>query len=44
MLYVLSQLTKIYEKRIVLDIPTLEIEEKGIYALLGPNGAGSPIS
>jgi tungstate transport system ATP-binding protein len=40
MLYVLSQLTKIYEKRIVLDIPTLEIEEKGIYALLGPNGAG----
>jgi tungstate transport system ATP-binding protein len=40
MLYVLSQLTKIYENRTVLDISTLEIEEKGIYALLGPNGAG----
>ncbi len=40
MLYILSQLTKIYENRTVLDIPTLEIEEKGIYALLGPNGAG----
>jgi tungstate transport system ATP-binding protein len=40
MLYSLSQLTKIYENRTVLDIPTLEIEEKGIYALLGPNGSG----
>jgi tungstate transport system ATP-binding protein len=40
MLYVLSQLTKIYENRTVLDIPKLEIAEKGIYAILGPNGAG----
>jgi tungstate transport system ATP-binding protein len=40
MLYVLSQLTKIYESRTVLDIPKLEIKEKGIYAILGPNGAG----
>ena len=40
MLYNLSQLTKVYEKRTVLDIPTLEIEKGGIYALLGPNGAG----
>jgi len=40
MLYLLSQLTKIYESRTVLDIPELEIEEKGIYAMLGPNGAG----
>jgi tungstate transport system ATP-binding protein len=40
MLYVLSQLTKVYGKRIVLDIPALEIERERIYALLGPNGAG----
>ena len=40
MLYVLSQLTKVYKDRTVLDIPNLEIEKGGIYALLGPNGAG----
>jgi len=40
MLYAVSQLTKIYGHRTVLDIPRLEIEEGGIYALLGPNGAG----
>ena len=40
MLYAVSQLTRIYGHRTVLDIPRLEIEEGGIYALLGPNGAG----
>jgi tungstate transport system ATP-binding protein len=40
MLYVLSHLTQVYGKKIVLDIPALEIEQEGIYALLGPNGAG----
>ena len=40
MLFSLSQLTKVYENRTVLDIPALEIEKGGIYALLGPNGAG----
>lgn len=40
MLYTVSQLIKVYGSRVVLDIPTLEIEKGGIYALLGPNGAG----
>ncbi|MFC1814794.1 energy-coupling factor ABC transporter ATP-binding protein [Thermodesulfobacteriota bacterium] len=39
-LYTLSQLTKAYKDRTVLDIPLLEIEKGAIYALLGPNGAG----
>jgi len=40
MLYEISQLTKVYGTRIVLDIPFLEIEKSRIYALIGPNGAG----
>lgn len=40
MLYRLSNLTKVYENRVVLDIPSLEIERGDICALLGPNGAG----
>lgn len=40
MLYKISQLTKVYGTRTVLDIPLLEIEKSRIYALLGPNGAG----
>ncbi|MFQ5485838.1 MAG: ATP-binding cassette domain-containing protein, partial [Desulfobacterales bacterium] len=40
MLYVLSQLTKNYNDRRVLDIPFLELEKGIIYSLLGPNGAG----
>ena len=39
-LYRLSQLTKTYRNRTVLDIPFLEIEQGRIYALMGPNGAG----
>ena len=39
-LYRLSQLTKTYRNRMVLDIPFLEIEGGRIYALMGPNGAG----
>ncbi len=40
MVYKISQLTKTYDDRTVLDIPFLEIEKGSIYALLGPNGAG----
>ncbi len=40
MVYHISQLTKVYGNRIVLDIPFLKIEKGWIYALLGPNGAG----
>ena len=40
MVYEISQLTKVYGNRTVLDIPTLKIEKGSIYALLGPNGAG----
>jgi tungstate transport system ATP-binding protein len=38
--YAVSQLTKIFAGRMVLNIPSLEIESERIYALLGPNGAG----
>jgi len=38
--YNISQLTKVYGTRTILDIPLLEIEKGLIYALLGPNGAG----
>ena len=40
MIYSLTQLKKTYGRRTVLNIPRLDIENKGIYALLGPNGAG----
>jgi tungstate transport system ATP-binding protein len=40
MLFQISQVTKVYGERIVLDIPWLEIEKGRSYALLGPNGAG----
>jgi len=40
MIYSITQLTKTYGRRTVLDIPRFEIEREGIYALLGPNGAG----
>ena len=40
MIYSITQLTKAYGSRTVLDIPRFEIEREGIYALLGPNGAG----
>ncbi len=40
MIYSITQLTKAYGSRTVLDIPRFEIERGGIYALLGPNGAG----
>ncbi len=40
MLYLISRLTKVYGSRTVLDIESLEIMEKKIYALLGPNGSG----
>ena len=38
--YAISQLTKVFGSRTVLNIPSLEIEGERIYALLGPNGAG----
>ena len=40
MVYLVSQLTKVYGERTVLDIPRLAIEPGNIYALLGTNGAG----
>jgi len=38
--YNISDLTKVYGARTVLDISALEIQQGSIYALLGPNGAG----
>jgi len=40
MLYSISGLTMIYNNRKVIDIASLNIEKKRIYALIGPNGAG----
>ena len=40
MIYELTDLTKTYGHRTVLEIPHLAIEKNRIYALLGPNGAG----
>ena len=39
-LFSLDHVTRVYGRRIVLDIPKLDIEENRIHALLGPNGAG----
>lgn len=39
-LYNIKELTKTYDGRKVLDIPSLTIESGKIHALLGPNGAG----
>lgn len=39
-LFELSQVTKTFGARKVLDIQSLNIEARRIYALLGPNGAG----
>ena len=39
-IFSLSDVTRVYDRRTVLDIPELEIEEGRIHALLGPNGAG----
>jgi len=39
-IFSLSNVTRVYGRRRVLDIPKLEIEEHRIHALLGPNGAG----
>ncbi len=39
-LYSISDLTKTFDERTVLNIAGLEIESERIYALLGPNGAG----
>ncbi len=38
--YTITQLTKRFGSRTVLNIPNLTIEDGRIYALLGPNGAG----
>lgn len=40
MVYEISELTRVFDNRTVLDISSLEIEKGRIYALLGPNGAG----
>ena len=36
----IKNLKKSYKKKRVLDIDSLEIEEKSIYGLIGKNGAG----
>jgi len=40
MLFRITNLTKIYDGRTVLDIPELAFENGKVYALLGPNGSG----
>ncbi|MBW2063730.1 MAG: ABC transporter ATP-binding protein [Deltaproteobacteria bacterium] len=40
MLFEISNLTKVYGTRTVLDIPELSFEKGFIYSLLGPNGSG----
>ena len=40
MLYSLSNITKTYGSKTILDIERLSIEQGHIYGLLGPNGAG----
>ena len=40
MLYKLTNLTKVYGDRAVLDIEDLEIRPEKVYTLIGPNGAG----
>ena len=40
MLFFLQNLQKRFKSRLVLDLPSLELQEKTIYALLGPNGSG----
>ena len=39
-LYRLADIQKVYQRRVVLDIRSLEIDSGQIVALLGPNGAG----
>ena len=39
-LFSLTHVTRVYDRRTVLDIPKLDIERNRIHALLGPNGAG----
>ncbi len=39
-LFSLAHVTRVYDRRTVLDIPKLDIEAYRIHALLGPNGAG----
>jgi len=39
-IFCLANITRVYDRRTVLDIPELDIEESRIHALLGPNGAG----
>ena len=39
-LFSLANITRVYDRRTVLDIPEFDIEENRIHALLGPNGAG----
>jgi tungstate transport system ATP-binding protein len=40
MLFELKNLQRRYQGKVVLDIPSLEIEAGRIYTLIGPNGAG----
>ena len=40
MIYTLTNVTKIYGERCVLEVDSLNVEAGCIYSLLGPNGAG----
>jgi tungstate transport system ATP-binding protein len=40
MLYKIEALTRVHERRTILDIPALTIRSGQIYSLIGPNGAG----
>ena len=40
MIFTISDLTKRYGDRTILDIPALSFDQGGIYGLQGPNGAG----
>ncbi|HWP97196.1 MAG TPA: phosphate ABC transporter ATP-binding protein [Syntrophomonadaceae bacterium] len=39
-IFELSEVSKTYGNRTVLQVPRLQMEEQKIYAILGPNGAG----
>jgi len=39
-IFSLAKITRVYNRRTVLNIPQLDIEESRIHGLLGPNGAG----
>ena len=39
-LFELKDLKKSFGRRLILDIPFLQLEKRKIYAIVGPNGSG----